>query len=106
MGGPTSVVVRTDHPVLKAYSFSINRQISMDYTLSNLRKIDRDDAYSSLISFFKNNSYFNKDPKAYSLSDLCRIYIQEFNKNKKNNNLMSFDDVISQVSSDEYPINN
>ena len=104
-GDPTSVVFRYKHPILDRYSLAIARQEKMDYTQPQSLR-DRKSCRQSLESYFQievaNSVEVNERFWSKNFAEYCQRYIDAFLSFKKENKIITFDDVITKVSSEEF----
>ncbi len=97
-----SKVLRYEHPIIDEYSKSIARKKEIDFQILTKELKDRNKFNSTcniLGSYFKENFYeIESNFKRY-----CKKYIKKFERFKKENSLITFDDVISNVSEISFP---
>ena len=105
-GDPSSVVFRYKHPVLDRYSLAIAKQEDMDYTQPK-RWRDRDTSRNALKSYFQltlpTTHEALEDFWDKNYSNYCQSYIDAFLDFKTQNNIITFDDVITKVASKQFP---
>jgi len=105
-GDPSSVVFRYSHPILDLYSLSISRQEDMDYKQPRDWRV-RNDARKALQDFFDITipQSFHQIERFWeeNYENLCQKYIKAFIEFKFEQNIITFDDVITKVVSDQFP---
>ena len=105
-GDPSSVVFRYSHPILDLYSLSISRQEDMDYKQPRDWRA-RNDSRAALQDFFDVSipQSFHQIERFWeeNYEDLCKRYIKAFLEFKFEQNVITFDDVIAKVVSDQFP---
>ena len=105
-GDPSSVVFRYSHPILDLYSLSISRQEEMDYKQPEDWRL-RNDTRKALQNYFDFSTpqSFHEIEKFWeeNYEDLCKKYVKAFLTFKFEQNVITFDDVITKVVSDEFP---
>jgi hypothetical protein len=105
-GDPASVVFRYNHPVLDRYSLSIARQEKMDYTQPQ-RWRDRESSRNALQSYFQIAVPTSHDASETfwdeNYTDYCQKYIDAFLAFKMEKKIITFDDVITKVASNQFP---
>ena len=104
LGDPQSVVTRLQHPVLDFFSLCTSRQVPFlgESFVTEFRQwwpSKQHDCCDFL------SSYFCVSPEdiKIKLAFYVEKYVQSFEDFKKENSLISFDDVITKVSSDSFP---
>ena len=104
-GDPKSIVFRYKHPILDRYSLAIARQEQMDYTQPRKPR-DRVDSRRALQSYFKLEvpNGFDAAEKFWdeNYAGYCERYIDSFLSFKKEKRIITFDDVITKVTSEEF----
>ena len=93
-GDPSSVVVRPIHPVLSEYSIMFNRKQSQPKFFGKSLEDAR----------LKLGEYYGLRLSEEQVTEYASKYFQEYEDFKKTNNLSDFNDVVSVVAKEAFPI--
>jgi len=108
-GDPSSIVFRYTHPILDVYSLAVARQVEVQFE-QPAKQRDRLSSRKALSEYFKI-----KLPSTYeqieafwatNYKNLCQQYLQAFLLFKENQKIITFDDVINNITSYNFPDGN